>query len=151
MRIYIVWKLYYFPVIVSQEGSILLLYPDQDNYLQLYINKLKQTLENELPCYQVFFLKKNLAWISLPLLNCKICFYSHQLEDYTDEKHWDQVAEEGVGWFLSRLLRSNQFIIVVETEENDENESQFSFYRFGLQQLQTLASMPDYKRVLTVR
>jgi len=45
-------------VIVSQEGSILLLYPDQDNYLQLYINKLKQTLENELPCYQVYFKKK---------------------------------------------------------------------------------------------
>jgi len=82
--------------------------------------------------------------------NCNFLF-SRQLEDYTDEKHWDQVAEEGVSWFLSRLLRANQFIIVVETEEEDENEPPFSYYRFGLQQLQTLASMPDFKRVLKIR
>lgn len=63
------------------------------------------------------------------------------------------MAEEGVSWFLSRLLRTDdQFAIVVETEDDDDdNEMQFSFYRFGLQQLQSLASRPDYKRVLIVR
>ena len=41
------------PALASQEGSILLLYPDQNSYLQLYIDEFKQSLNERLPNYQV--------------------------------------------------------------------------------------------------
>jgi hypothetical protein len=67
------------------------------------------------------------------------------------------VAVEGISWFLSRLNQKGKCIIVIEPilEEALESDHQSqlvenNYFLIGLQQLQTLASSPDYKRVLTV-
>jgi len=67
------------------------------------------------------------------------------------------VAEHGITWFLSRLNQKGKCIIVIEPilEEALESDHQSllienNYFFIGLQQLQILASTPDYKRVLTV-
>jgi hypothetical protein len=60
------------------------------------------------------------------------------------------VAEEGIGWFLSRLHQEGKYIIVIEPILEEALESENIYFVIGLQQLQTLVSSPDYRRVLTV-
>ncbi|XP_046436831.1 uncharacterized protein LOC124188321 [Daphnia pulex] len=80
-----------------------------------------------------------------------------EIDDYTDEHQWMNVAVEGISWFLSRLNQKGKCIIVIEPilEEALESDHQSqlvenNYFFIGMQQLQTLASSPDYKRVLTV-
>lgn len=132
----------------------LLLHSNRDDRLRLVVQEVKQTLKDIFsPCLvkitlDVFY--KNTFPETVLLF---------EIEDFADQDQWEDVASNGVSWFLSRLIQNDTAIIVVEHEdalglgagENTNREREDTpLYSLVFQQLQALASS-EYSRIFIVR
>ncbi|KAI9555297.1 hypothetical protein GHT06_017812 [Daphnia sinensis] len=80
---------------------------------------------------------------------------SCEIDDHTDEHQWENVAQEGISWFLSRLNQKEKYIIVIAPflDGNLIHQREFGenyYFPFALQQLQSIASSTTYQRILIV-